>query len=372
MSIVYLKKSETPEALEGLLDLINPQPLGRPVLIKPNIVVPVKASTGVITDPELVRVLIKYLRKRGVKELAIGELPGICVDIAEMWEKSGYKKIAEQEEVELVNLEETELLSFQWKYGNLKIPKIVKDSYYINFAKLKTHSQTTVTLGLKNQKGILQGESKKKMHNLGLHEPIAELYKAIKPDLTIIDGILGLEGDGPATSGKPVKSKVLIGGLDTVSVDYTACRLMGFDPLTVKHLKAAGELGDTNPEIIGEKLNNLVIHFRPANEIAFKFFKVVMWRNPYACSMCGEALRGAISGVVKNPRWWLKGFPKMFYYTFIKGIDFITGSNMDMPVKSEKLLVCIGKCTKENSTGKAILLTGCPPSEKEIIEKVFL
>lgn len=296
------------------------------------------------------------------------------VDVSEMYEKSGYKKLAEEEGIILLDLKKEKKYGVKWKYGIIKLPMILKTAYYINVAKMKTHVQATVTLGLKNQKGLLDDEDKKKMHVLGLHRPISELALHVKPDLTIIDGILGMQGDGPI-GGKPIKSNVLIVSEDVVSADATASRLMGINPEEVEHINTAYNLkiGDINPQIKGDNPNICTVKFSRANEKAFKFFKIVIWRNPYACSMCSDNLRSAIIRIIKSPKYWIRSFPKMFYYTFIRGLNFIVGLNSKGFKDCGKAqAVCVGKCTGNLAReGKAIFLEGCPPSEEEIINKLF-
>ena len=90
--------------------------------------------------------------------------------------------------------------------------------------------------------------------------------------------------------------------------------------------------------------------------------------------MCGDAVRGAISSVIKNPKYWLKGWPKMFYYTFIKGIDFVMGSEARFPENSSRRLVCLGNCSVKNGKEKGkegVMLAGCPPTEEDVIRQLF-
>lgn len=373
MSIVYIKKTKKYSELLTILNLMNLDVYGKRIFIKPNLVIPIPPSSGVITNPEIVRVLIKYLREKGAKEILIGELPAIGIDIAAMYKKSKYLKLAREEGVYLLNLLKEEFINIEWDYGTLRIPKIVKDSYYINVAKLKTHVQTTVTLGLKNQKGLLLDKEKKQLHLLGLHEPIAKLASYCKPNLTIIDGITGIQGDGPLTFGELIKSNVIVVSEDIVSADSAACQAMGIDPYSVKHIKYAFDLkvGDINPEINGDDVNRIKIKFKRANEVYLKFYKIKIWRNPCACSMCGDALKSVLIRIVKNPQYWFTIAPKIIFYTFFKGIDFIMGSNSKFTEEAGRLVIHIGNCTKEAKVGENIIfLEGCPPKAQDILKKL--
>lgn len=373
MSIAYIKKANKYSELSAILDMMNLDVYGKKIFIKPNLVIPIPPSSGVITNPEIVRVLIRYLREKGANEIFIGELPALGINIAEMYKKCKYLDLAKEEGVTLLNLLKAEFVSLKWDYGTLRIPKIIKDSYYINIAKLKTHVQTTVTLGLKNQKGLLQDKEKKQMHKSGLHKPIADLTAFCKPDLTIIDGITAIQGDGPLTSGELVNANVLIASEDIVSADSAACRIMDIDPYSVKHIKYASDFkaGDIDPEIKGDDVNKIKIKFKRANEVCLEFYKIKVWRNPHACTMCGDALKFVLVKIVKNPKYWFTVAPKIVYYTFFKGIDFVMGSNSKFTEDSKRLVIYIGKCAKaEEKSGNSIFIEGCPPKEQNMLKKL--
>lgn len=373
MSVAYIKKTNRYSELSAVLKLMDLDVYGKRIFIKPNLVIPIRPSSGVITNPEIVRVLIKYLRGKGAKEILIGELPAIGIDIAEMYKKCKYSDLAREESVTLLNLLEEEFISVEWNYGMLRIPKIVKNSYYINIAKLKTHVQTTVTLGMKNQKGLLCDKEKKQMHLSGLHKPIAELAAFLKPDLTIIDGITGIHGDGPLTSGELIKSNIIIVSEDIVSADAAACQVMGIDPYSVKHIKYASDLkaGDINPEVKGDDINKIKVKFKKANEVYMEFCKIKVWRNPYACTMCGDAVRSVIIKIIKNPKYWFTIAPKIIFYTFFKGIDFVMGLKAEFTEEAGRLAIYIGNCTKEARKSKnAVFLEGCPPKEQDMLKKL--
>jgi uncharacterized protein (DUF362 family) len=112
--------------------------------------------------------------------------------------------------------------------------------------KLKTHHWTTVSLSLKNLFGTVPGSRygwpKNVLHWAGIPFSILALYDTFRPKLAIIDGIVGMEADGPLV-GQPRQTGVLLLGADGVAVDSTAARLIGFDPDDVIHLRFAGLWG---------------------------------------------------------------------------------------------------------------------------------
>jgi uncharacterized protein (DUF362 family) len=111
--------------------------------------------------------------------------------------------------------------------------------------KLKTHHWAGVTLSLKNMFGIVPGSCygwpKNVLHWAGIDNSILDINAASRPDFAIVDGIVGMEGNGPV-QGTPKPCGVLVLGDDPVAVDATCCRVMGLRPEKVKYLNAAGTL----------------------------------------------------------------------------------------------------------------------------------
>ena len=125
--------------------------------------------------------------------------------------------------------------------------------------KMKTHSETSVTLGMKNMFGLLPDKFKGKYHGRGMHKIILDINTVLKPALTVIDGFVAMEGRGPVR-GKPIQMDVIIAGQDPVAADATASRVMGFDPhgisyMTMAHERSLGEIDEI--KILGERIENV-------------------------------------------------------------------------------------------------------------------
>lgn len=370
MSIAYLQKATKPEELRSLLDRLNPTVSKSQVFIKPNIVAPFGPSSGVVTDPELVRELILYFRRRGINQITIGEAPGLGVNAEQAFEVSGFRKLADETGVNLIDLTQQEVVRLPWNHGKISIPKIVMESYYVNVPKLKTHVNTTVTLGIKNQKGLIGDGFKKLMHKEGLHAPLVDLARVVRPELTIIDGIIGLEGDGPCSDGQKIQSNVLIASSDVVAADAAGCRVMGIDPSMVEHIRLAAEagIGEINPDISGEELANVRIAFKRANESFRRYFRFTDWRNSRACSMCGAGLSMAVRRIATEPRLAVTVGPKFAYQFLLSGIDILSGQEAAIPAKPTNIL-CLGRCTKELADKhRCVWVDGCPPTVADIVE----
>ncbi|NPV58149.1 MAG: DUF362 domain-containing protein [Actinobacteria bacterium] len=130
------------------------------------------------------------------------------------------------------------------------------DNLYLSIPKLKTHSMATVTLGVKNQFGLIMQGDRIRDHNFNLHRKFADIYAVIRPDFTLIEGIYAMNHGHDHPEGLVGRCAerlgVLIGGDDTLAVDAVGCDIMGIDPRGVEHLRLAaeGEWGTVNLEEI--------------------------------------------------------------------------------------------------------------------------
>ncbi|MEW6684976.1 MAG: DUF362 domain-containing protein [Candidatus Edwardsbacteria bacterium] len=370
MSIVYLLKTRTVKPLRQILETIEKETISQPILLKPNIVCPAKAKRGIVTEPLLVKEVIRYFKERGAHHFIIAESPGLGVKAKETFAISGYTTLAKEEGADLLDLNTAPTKTLNWEFGEIEIPQIVLESYYINLAKLKTHINTMVSLSLKNQKGLLKSSEKKHFHQLGLHAPIASLAQLVKPQLTIIDGLVGLQGDGPLFSGKKINSQLIVVSKDMVAADAVACRVMGIEPIKVKHLWLSYQkgVGDINPQIEGNEIERIKQNFLKPKEDCFQFGRFKNWRNPYSCTMCGISLRAALEMIIKSPLLWSSCLPKLIDGIWGKGIDFISGLEAKIP-PTKGQIYCLGDCTKEIAQRHHLIyVEGCPPAPSKIVE----
>ncbi|MCZ7355371.1 MAG: DUF362 domain-containing protein [Candidatus Methanoperedens sp.] len=339
-------------------------------LLKPNIVIPAKPGSAIITHPAVVEALINVLKEIGFKDIIIGEGPGVGADELKAFELSGYRKLAEKKNVKLINLNKAERIEIKWKYGTVKLPKLVLESdLYINMPKMKTHGQTAVTLSMKNQKGLLSRTDKQKFHKLGLHEPLVELAKVVQPHLIIVDAIEGMEGEGPL-NGRKKKAGVLVIGTNQAETDMVCCGIMGIDYKNVKHI-AQGirqNIGQEAPDLIGIDIQEVRTNFKQANEKYGKFLNVYSWRNPYACSMCIDSFSLAVKSSIWSPKCWFSFLPKFTYYALLRHLYIIQGKHAEIPDVKGKV-ICLGDCTKEIADKNHLVhIEGCPPDSRNIFE----
>jgi uncharacterized protein (DUF362 family) len=272
MSKVAIVKGSKPiESTVKALEMIKAE-LGeilsteRPILIKPNYINAEHPSTGITTDSRVIEGIVKFLKKHGKNNIIIGEGSG-WADTFEAFKVAGVDKVAEKWGVKLLDLNKDCFVEVYppnpLALKKVKVAKTALESLIISVPKLKLHRLATVTLGIKNMMGSLA--SKGVMHNGKLNENIADLASALKPSLTVIDGIIA--GEGHETSGNPVEMGLVIAGTDPVAVDAVGAAVMGISPTNVKHLvlaekKGLGTCHLEKIEVIGEPIEKVKRNFR--------------------------------------------------------------------------------------------------------------
>ena len=250
---------------------------GRRVLIKPNLVT-VYHQMGLMeedypetTDPRLLDAVLAFF-KHFTDHITILESSGRGVPTRGSFAVAGIDRLARYRGAELIALEEQPTLRYFLPRANLQkeviVPEIfgeviAGDAFYVSVPKMKTNLYTSVTLGFKNAMGILPYNLRQRQHHYALDQKLVELLYLFKPVLTIIDGLVGGEGNCPAPVD-PVDSRVIVCGNNCVETDRIATRIMGFDPNTIQLMRAADAAGFNDPqvEIVGEEK---IIPFRPAD-----------------------------------------------------------------------------------------------------------
>lgn len=234
-----------------------------PLLIKPNLTHDDK-KPGVTTDPQVVKAIVDFLQKYvALDEIIIGE--SSSKNTIQAYKKLGYDKIFEDYDIELIDLNQDKSMDFEIVNPltgapyTIPLSKTVLDcSYIISCALLKTHDTGIATFTLKNMMGAIVGVNpKNRMHGKyshdmsneelkrcvnGFHNNVANLVKMVTPNFSVIDGTVGLEGNGPI-DGDPRKMDIGLGGLDPVAVDAVASYLIGFDPMEIGYIYLCDKMG---------------------------------------------------------------------------------------------------------------------------------
>lgn len=259
--VCIIKGKDPYKTTKLLLKKLNFHLNGKKVLIKPNLVSVASSETGITTDVNIVRAILEELKDCNV---IIGE--GSAGNTKKAFEVNGYYDLAENFDIELIDFNEDTIV---WKkipkpfqYKKLPFAKTaLQCDYLIDVSKLKIHAHATVTLSLKNLFGTIPKRRNKIIIHPFIRRAICDIAQIIKPDLNIIDGIIGNECD--EVISHPVNSGIIIGGYDALSVDLIGCKCMGINPQEVEYLQLAQELfGPRNIKLIGEKIEDVKINFK--------------------------------------------------------------------------------------------------------------
>lgn len=242
------EKAKVDKAVEKVLKLIEfdlSKFKGKKVLIKPNVVgVFPKKQIATTTNPAIVEAVCKILKKNNCK-IFIGDSPFTNPEAS--FKASGINKIAKKYG-KLVIFEQDKLIDIRDSKAKVlkkfKISKTVKSvDLIINMPKLKTHSLTKYTGAMKNLYGLIPGGIKQKTHlkargDKAFSNVLVDIYQNIMPGLTIMDGIIGMEGEGP-TSGEPIKSGLILASKSGIALDIACCKIIDLNPKIVYYLKEA-------------------------------------------------------------------------------------------------------------------------------------
>ncbi|MBN1103368.1 MAG: DUF362 domain-containing protein [Deltaproteobacteria bacterium] len=362
------------------------------VFIKPNIVFWTKAvpfpKWGVVTTSRVVEDMVVILKEMGVRDITIGEgtviaKPKDLETPAHAFQTLGYEVLRKRYGVRYVNtldrpfekirLGEDIVLNFN--------RDILESDFVVNLPVLKTHSQTMVSLGIKNLKGTIDIPSRKKCHSptsgRDLHYMVSKLFQPMPPMFTLLDGIYTHER-GPNVDGQARRSNLFVASSDVLSADMVGARLLGIEPAHVPHLVHAAralqrpvDLSDV--EIVGERVD----HVASPHEWAFPYneegtlpatmerwgIKGMSFRkyDLTVCTYCAGLVRVMLMAIA---RAW-KGTP-------FDDVEVLTGKVM-RPTPGRKKTLLLGKCiyqaNKDNpDIREMIAVKGCPPSPKSMLE----
>jgi uncharacterized protein (DUF362 family) len=234
---------------ETLVNFVLPVK-GKTVLLKPNLVG--LDPLGVMnTHPALIAATRETFLRLGASRVLVGDGPALDRDTEAILESVRLREYLGPLKDIFVDLntddvERVPLLTRASRLKELYLPKTVLGvDLVVSMPKLKTHHWAGVTLSLKNMFGVVPGSCygwpKNVLHWAGIDRAILDINAAVRPDFAIVDGIVGMEGNGPI-QGTPKACGVLIFGDDPVAVDATCCRTMGLAPEKVKYLVNAGTM----------------------------------------------------------------------------------------------------------------------------------
>jgi uncharacterized protein (DUF362 family) len=267
---------------KGIRELsVSPEELKRKrILLKPNLVETALGAPHINTHPLVLRGAIEAFLRLGAATVMVAEGPGHRRDTLAVYEESGLADVLTEDRIRFHDLNymtgyELPNAGRQSSMRTLTFPALFKEvDWIVSVAKMKTHHWTGATLSMKNMFGVMPGIyygwPKNVLHAAGIQSSILDINATLKPHFAIVDGIVGMEGDGPIM-GDPKKVGVLVMGRNFAAVDATCCRIMGIDPYKVSYLERAdnwlGPVGEESIEQRGESIAAVRTNFNLIDQI---------------------------------------------------------------------------------------------------------
>lgn len=256
-----------------------PDLVGKRVLIKPNLIDVIEGYV-VNTDTGVLGALVDLLFELGVGEIKVGDGSGFRRDTRSVAQATGLLAELDARHVPFIDLNYDNPrpvpVEDGWMQRSTKLwlpASVLEADYIVSVPKLKTHHWAGVTLSLKNLFGVIPGSRygwpKNMLHINSIQASILGIYSVLPPVLAVVDGIVGVEGDGPLF-GKPVKHGVLLASNDPVAADIVCADLMGFSYEDIPHLSIAAWAGlwkSARIETVGADLTSLRRNYEPPPSI---------------------------------------------------------------------------------------------------------
>ena len=286
MTVVSIIRAENvPEAVREAVELAGGLEIkeGDTVVIKPNAKNQAPPGYGIVTDVAVIEPLVEMSIEKGAKRVTIADgaaYPSGSYHTFSAFETMGVTKLAKKWDLDLVDLNSYDSVDLDVPEGlvldNVRVGKAVTQAnVLINVPVLKTHRGTLLSNCVKNiGVGVACREEKKRLHRLGIDEGLLDVFSVVKPHFNVVDALVCIEGDGPNfPPGKPRPLGLVLAGEDAVAVDAVCARLIGLDPMEVKHLSLAHERGIGNADldqidIVGERLEDVSTIFQRPSTFA--------------------------------------------------------------------------------------------------------
>ena len=338
-------------------------PAGASVLIKPNVGGPSPSGSGKVTDARVTEAVARMVLARKPGRVVIGEgssvgydFPG-RMDSMHCLEASGTADVARRLGIELVDLNRDERVEVTAE-GALVMERfaVAKTAWdadvIVDLPVIKTHVRTGITCGLKNMKGVLPGDEKKRTHQLGLDRGIVDLNRVVKPHFTVVDAIVGMEGTWQYPEDC-VPLGCIVAGADVVAVDAVCAAIAGFDVGQILHVQLAAQAGlgvaDLHRiEVRGQAIADVARRFIPHAEAAQGRFGGAQIVERNACTGCmGEM----VSTFIYLNR---AGFGDR-----LPDLTLVVGMPTELPAMRGTPVI-VGKCAADLRR-LGVYVPGCPP-----------
>lgn len=265
-AVAILKAASYAADLAGILcrgaALCGLEAKGKRVLLKPNLV-EFASTTAINTHVAMIAAAVDLFRSLGAAEVLIGEGPGHRRDTLGMAEDAGYRRGIEKFDSLFTDLNRDDVSPYRGfaDLAEIYLPNTaLRADLIVSLAKMKTHHWAGATLSMKNFFGLVPGSiygwPKNSLHLIGIDRSIAELQRVFPRSFAIIDGVVGMEGNGPI-QGAPKNSGVIVMGADLVAVDSTCCRIMGIDPERLEYIRLTAARGHVREARIDQRAESI-------------------------------------------------------------------------------------------------------------------
>lgn len=323
--LLYPAVCKAMEAL-AIADDLHP---GMKVVIKPNLVMAKSPDYPVTTHPLVVKAVVRYLRAHGITDITLAESSGGLYNAERMKNLYRICQMADLEPDIKMNMDftaQTVVTNKHFKNHSFHLlTPIIQADYIINICKLKTHAMTGFSGGIKNLFGTIPGLEKSQMHYRwpdmdDFSNMLIELAQTVAPQLTIIDAIDAMEGNGP-TGGTSHPLHLLLAARDLYTQDYFAAGLMKLDPMSIVMIRQAVEKGLAVPEhiqLVGDEIPSDLTPFqlpdtkrldfssslpgfwqKPAVAIMKKLFKSYPLLKKAQCVGCGKCAESCPAHIIR-------------------------------------------------------------------------
>jgi len=265
--------NEAMKFLGGVGNFVSP---GQTVLLKPNLLSARPPELAIDTHPAVVEAVGRVvLEAGGICSLGDSPATGISTPeaYARMLEITGMKEVIDRLGLNIVRFDDTcverEATHAQTFRKILLTNAVSQYDVIINLPKLKTHALTTITCGIKNLYGCVPGNKKIEFHLQAGNRPelfaqiLVNILAIVRPQLTIADGIIGMDGQGP-NAGRRREFGIILASTDPVALDAVVCRIAGIDPMSVPMIRLASDqgigIGDLGQiEVVGTRPEDVLI-----------------------------------------------------------------------------------------------------------------
>lgn len=326
-------------------------PKGAKIALKPNLVRAGVPENGATTHPGVLSGCIEYLQKNGFTDISIIESSWVGGNTEQSMKVCGYDRVCQKYGVPFYDLKKDKVRKTDTPFGPMEIScKALDADCLIDLPVLKGHSQTVMTCSLKNLKGCIPDNEKRRFHSEGLIRPIAALSAVLKPSLVIVDSICGdLDFED---GGNPVQTNRMMIGNDAVQMDAYGCHLMGLKIDDVPYIRiaeewGAGSAGFSEDDIVRLNAPSESKEYPPVSGKVRKLVRNV--KADGACSACFAALVRALHIAEEE------GISNNLSISIGQGFQGKAPEGLG-----------IGRCC----SGAEQCVMGCPPSADAILEEL--